>query len=189
MKIFSSALLCATMLSSISALSQDHVAMTASESACGPKETAFTVNTNGADHPTPSPDPDKALVFVIEDLGQCVECDSTSSPFRTANVNQAIVKVGADGSWIGAEKGNSYLFFSISPGEHHLCVNWQSRVAERAHAFALSSLNAEAGKIYYYRARLFPGRDDFSFDLDLLNADEGKFLVASSAFSNSRAKK
>lgn len=36
------------------------------------------------------------------------------------------VKVGVDGAWVGAMHGNSYIFFSVSPGEHHACVNRQS---------------------------------------------------------------
>ena len=55
-------------------------------------------------------------------------------------------------------------------------------------AFSMAGFTAEAGKVYYFRARLFPGHGDYSVDLDLINSDEGKFLVASSAFCVSHAK-
>ena len=148
----------------------------------------FTVNASETQSQNPQPESDKAAVFIIEDLGQCVDCGD-ASPLRITDVSSAVIKVGADGSWIGAMRGNSYLFFRVAPGEHHFCVNWQSRIAERARAFAMSNLIAEAGKTYYLRARLFPGMGDFSFDLEAVNPDEGKYLVALSAFSVSHAKK
>lgn len=169
------------------AFAQDHVAISAAQSACGPAQINFSATTDVSQHPTPQPDPDKALVFVVEDLGQCVDCAVNRS--LIADVSGAIVKVGADGSWMGATRGNSYLFFAVAPGEHHLCFNWQSRMSERAPAFAMSNLNAEAGKSYYFRARLFPGEADFSFDLDQVSSDQGRYLVASSPVSVSRPKK
>lgn len=125
---------------------------------------------------------------MVADLGQCVECDSPS-PFGTTDVSGAVIRIGVDGAWIGASRGDSYLFFSTMPGEHHLCANWQSSLPERARAFSMAGFTAEAGKVYYFRARLFPGHGDYLFDLDPINSDEGKFLVASSTFCVSHAKK
>src|SRR5271169_5698938 len=175
------------MLCAASAFAQDRTAVAAAESACGPAQTTFAVTVEGSQHPTPQPDPDKALVYVVEDLGQCVDCDGGRSII--GDVTDALVKVGVDGSWIGANKGNSYLFFTTAPGEHHLCVNWQSRLAERARSFAMASLTAEAGKVYYFRIRVFPGQGDFAFDLDPINSDQGKFLVASAPFTVSHSKR
>jgi hypothetical protein len=173
-----------------SAFAQDHAAVMAAESsACGPSSTTFAVSPDADQHPTPQPDSDKALVFVVEDLGQCADCYSAGSPLAVSDVSDAVTKVGADGVWVGANKGKSHFFFTTTPGEHHLCVNWQSRLSERAQAFAMASLTAEAGKVYYFRSRLFPGRADFSFDLDPVNRDEGKFLVAAAAYSVSHPKK
>lgn len=170
-----------------SALAQDHAAIVAAESACGPAQVSFSAIADGNQHPNPQPDPDKALVFVIGDLGQCTTC--TNNHTIITNVDSAVVKVGVDGSWMGANRGNSYLYFDLTPGEHHLCVNWQSRWSERAHAFAMANLNAEAGKVYYFRARLFPGEADFFLDLDATNSDQGKYLVASTPYSVSHPKK
>lgn len=176
---------------------QDQSAIADAEAACGPKTTNFAVSADHA-HPNPHPDPDKALVFIIEDLGQCVDCEDYGfaghgshgywGPIAT-DVYGAITKVGLDGSWIGANQGNSYLFTTLDAGEHHLCLNWQSQMEERSRAFVMAGFTAEAGRVYYFRARLFPGYADYSFDLDPVNPDEGKFLVASSVHSLSRIKK
>ena len=101
----------------------------------------------------------------------------------------AVTKEGLDGDWVGANKGNSYIFFFAEPGERHLCMNWQSRFEARSRVFAVANFTAEAGKTYYYRARLFPGHLDISFDLDPINSDQGKLLVASSMLSASTAKR
>ncbi|HEY6370771.1 MAG TPA: hypothetical protein VIX37_09340 [Candidatus Sulfotelmatobacter sp.] len=53
----------------------------------------------------------------------------------------------------------------------------------------MANFTAEEGKTYYFRARVFPGEDDYSFDLDLVNSDQGKFLVASSVLAVSHPKK
>lgn len=169
------------------AVAQDNVSLMSAEAACGPAKIRFSAAADATQHPVPQPEPDRALVFVVEDLGQCKDC--YHGRYIVSDVNAAVVKIGADGSWVGADRGNSYLFFSVTPGEHHLCMNWQSRLETRSHAFAMASLVAEAGKVYYFRARVFPGENDFSFDLDRVDTDEGKFLVAASPYSVSHAKK
>jgi hypothetical protein len=162
--------------------------MTASQAVCGPAKVSFDAKADSTHHPTPQPDPAKATVYVIADLGQCSDCGKPS--LDPKDVADAVIKVGMDGQWIGASRGNSYLFVVTEPGAHHMCLNWQSSLEERSRAFAMTNLTAEAGKVYYLRARLFPGGNgDFSFDLDRFNSDEGKYLVASSAFSVSRPKK
>jgi hypothetical protein len=173
-----------------SAFAQDRVAMQAAQSACGPTPVTFDAKIDQTQHPTPDADADKALIYVIEDLGQCVDCYGGGSLLSVVpDVSGAVIRIGADGSWIAAGRGGSYLFFSTNPGEHHICVNWQSTLEERSRAYAFTDLTVEAGKVYYLRARLFPGHADFSLDLELVNKDEGKFLVASSPLSLSHPKK
>lgn len=166
-------LLAIILLTSSFAFAQDPAAIAAAEAACGPKDVKFDAKQDPTQHPAPQPDADKALVYVVQEMGeeQCKGC--------------ALTKVGVDGAWVGANQGSSYFFFSTSPGEHHLCLNWQSRFETLSRAFALADFTGAAGRVYYFRARIFPGHGDYSFDLDLINRDQGKFLVASSAFSNS----
>lgn len=159
------------------AVAQDQSAIAAAEAACGPKDVKFDVKTDQNQHPVPQPDAQKALVYVVQDFGQ-VQCKGC-----------AVTKVGLDGAWVGANKGNSYIFFFAEPGERHLCMNWQSRFELRSRAFAVANFTAEAGKTYYYRARLFPGHLDISFDLDPVNSDQGKLLVALSLPSVSTPKR
>ncbi|MFY9906076.1 MAG: hypothetical protein WBX02_13185 [Terriglobales bacterium] len=178
------------VLIAASACAQDGAAVAAAEAACGPREVNFEVKPDTTHHPVPAPDSGKALIYVVEDLGQCPDCGQGTGLGQIAtDVSGALTKVGMDGAWVGANQGNTYFFLSVEPGDHHLCMNWQSRMSERSRAFAMANLTAEAGKTYYFRARVFPGEHDYSFDLDLVNSDQGKFLVASSSYSVWRAKK
>jgi hypothetical protein len=177
------------ILLTASAFAQDQAAVATAEAVCGPSKVKFDVKQDTTQHPTPQPETGKAVVYVVEDLGQCPDCVGHSKGLGLTDVDQALIKVGVDGAWVGAIQGSSYLFFAADPGEHHVCINWQSRLEIRSRAFAMANFTAEEGKVYYLRARVFPGRDDYSFDLDLVNSDQGKFLVASSAFSVSHPKK
>ena len=145
------------ILYAASAFAQDQAALAAAESACGPKDVKFTVKQDTTQHPAPQPEPGKALVYVVEDLGQCSQCTGRGNAFFT-DVSMALTKVGMDGNWMGANHGNSYLFFAADPGEHHPCLNWQSVFVVRSRAFAMANFTAEEGKTYYFRARVFPGR-------------------------------
>lgn len=173
------------------ALAQDPAAIVAAESACGPTSTTFKVKPDATRHPVGRPDSGKALVYVVEDLGECPGCVTSNSFAGFFNdVDNAVTKVGMDGAWMGANRGSSYIFFETNPGEHHLCMNWQSRLQERSRAFAMANFAAEEGKVYYFRERVFPGHSgDYVFELDPVNGDEGKYLVAISAFSVSHPKK
>ncbi|MGA7696720.1 MAG: DUF2846 domain-containing protein [Candidatus Sulfotelmatobacter sp.] len=165
------------VLFAVSAFAQDQAAITAAQAACGPKEVKFDAKQDAAQHPTPQADPGKALVYVVQNLGemQCSGC--------------ALTKVGLDGAWVGATQGSSYVYFPAEPGERHICVNWQSRLEWRSRSLALANFTAEAGHVYYFRIRLSISRSIYSFDLDPVNSDEGKLLVASSAYSVSHSKK
>ena len=112
------------------------------QSACGPLDTEFKVKTFAAQH-TSQPEPDKALVYVIED-------------FRRApnELTNPTIRIGLDGSWIGATRNKSYISFSVATGEHHLCTSWQSQYEWVSKLKSFARLNAEAGQTYYYRARI-----------------------------------
>lgn len=145
------------ILFAASAFAQDQAAVTAAQSACGPKDVKFSVKPDATQHPAPQPEPGRALIYVVEDLGQCSECTGHGNTFLT-NVSMALTKMGMDGTWMGANRGNSYLFFAADPGEHHLCINWQSALEVRNRAYAMANFTAEEGKIYYFRGESFPGK-------------------------------
>lgn len=137
--------------------------------ACGPLQVNFDTSISN-DKPPSQPAPGKALVYVAAEM-----------PIVT-------LKIGMDGAWMGATHGRSYFSFSIDPGEHHLCIQWQShRGFSRMLSFA--RLNAEPGKTYYFRGRIYGLVNPQYLDLDLIDPDEGQYLVASSPLSVSHPKK
>ena len=94
-------------------------------------------------------------------------------------------KIGMDGAWIGANQGSSFFRFTADPGEHHLCTSWQSVFSSRAKRASLASLNAEGGKVYYFRTHVLvlKTNDVYNvqeFELQPVDNDEGQLLVASS---------
>ena len=90
------------ILFAISAFAQD-LSVAAAGSACGPVDTQFVVKTDSVSHAPQPADPSKAFVYVIEDQ-------------RFRAFNDVTARVGLDGAWVGANRGNSYLFFLVEPG-------------------------------------------------------------------------
>jgi hypothetical protein len=91
----------------------------ASQGARGPKEVRFdAVRTQGN---PPVLEPGKALIYVSEVFKKV--------PGEWGNPT---IRIGLDGAWMGATRANSYVAFSVDPGEHHLCTNWQSSQAPLA---------------------------------------------------------
>jgi hypothetical protein len=165
---------CFTLCACTFSIAQSQSAM----SACGPASAHFDTQTAAA--PAVTPDANKSQIYVIEVF------DRLSNQLA-----RPTLRIGIDGSWIGADKGNSYLTFAVGPGEHHLCANWQSVFRFYSKKAAFAGFTAEAGHSYYFRARIIEqgglnGGSSFFLDLDQINPDEGKYLVQSSAFRTSR---
>jgi Protein of unknown function (DUF2846) len=142
---------------------------------CGPSESQFDVKTNNKQHPMASPDAGTALVYVFEDIER-----------------GPTMRVGLDGAWIGANKGKSYFFFSVDPGEHQVCTNWQSGTFKETakRIGAAMTLKAEAGKTYYLRTQVYErSEQDRNVKLEPVEAAEGQFLISASSFSTFRPKK
>lgn len=166
-------------------LAQDRAAVAKAAAACGPADVQFDVSTDKIKHPAASPDDGKASVYVVEVYENLTDTIKIGSP---------TTKVGLDGAWVGANRGNSYFFFFVDPGEHHLCANWQSHLRRVSKLVSLAGFRDEAGKVYYFRARVLPqsgavGGQVASLELEPVNSDEGQLLVASSSFSTSHSKK
>ena len=165
-----------------SVYAQNTPAPSASQGACGSKDAQFEVKTVSGQS-IAQPEPGKALIYVSEVFKK--------APGELGNPT---IRIGLDGNWVGAVRGNSYFSFSVDPGEHHLCTHWQSRFKRLSREAAFTSFNAEAGKTYYFRARIsyqaaYGGAATMSLDLEPINDDEGKYLVASNPVSNAQAKK
>jgi hypothetical protein len=171
-----------TLLFSTLAFAQDQSSIVAVEAACGPKDVQFETQT-APSQPITQPEAGKSLVFVVEVFDKVVN-----------QISRPTLRVGVDGKWVGADKGNSYISFSVESGEHHLCARWQSRWKRFSNEEAFNGFTADPGKIYYFRALITEiptsiGSSSFYLDLEPLNGDEGKYLVASSALSASQPKK
>ncbi len=96
-------------------------------------------------------------------------------------------KIGLDGTWIGAVKNSSYFGAPVEPGEHHVCANVQSF---RGHPVGLLHFTAEAGKVYYFDARVVYGEQSaLTLSLGAVDSDQAKYLIASLPMSVSNPKK
>jgi hypothetical protein len=160
---------------------QDKAAATAASFACGPAEIKFDVNADKTQHAVAQAETGKALVYVTEVIER---------PLGEIRIGGDVTtRVGLDGAWVGANQGNSDLYFSVLPGEHHLCTNWQSKLKRYSNLFALAGFTAEAGKIYYFKTRIRVEDNIPHFKLEPVNDDEGRFLVGASPLSVSHPKK
>jgi len=152
--------------------------------ACGNDGTTFDVKTTKGQPPPAPPGAESAQIVFIEEFdpspGFCIGCEVTT-------------RVGVDGKWVGANHGNSYFAYTVAPGEHHVCADWQSALGRLRQKVGLASLNAEAGKVYYFgikvRIRQYESVTEQDLNVAALDEDEGKYRVKSSAVAAATAKK
>jgi hypothetical protein len=134
---------------------------------CGAESTQFEVKTDKAQEPAQA-DAGKALVYLIED-----DSDFGSFPKPTT-------RMGLDGGWVGATHGNSYFYFSVDPGVHHLCANWQSTVLlGKGRKTAAFHFTAEAGGVYYFEVKntYWLDHGNGSMSLEPVDSDQGQLLA------------
>jgi succinylglutamate desuccinylase len=86
------------------------------------------------------------------------------------------------------------LFFSVDPGEHHLCASPQSNLKRLSGQRFATDFTAEAGKTYFFQAQVHVqgngGTDEpWSIDLHPATAADAKYLIANSPLSVSHTKK
>lgn len=165
---------CVMILLAASAIAQDQSAVAAA--ACGSKDTSFDVKLDKSQHTLEEPEPGKARVYFVQDIG-VVSCLGGC----------ATMKIGMDGAWVGANQNNSYFSLSVEPGEHHLCAKPQSRF-QAGRLVALVHFTAEAGRVYYFRTRLLGSENQLLFDFVPIDSDEAKYLIASYPLSVSHPK-
>jgi hypothetical protein len=168
--------LLAVILLSLPALAADQ-APAAVAAACGPDNVKFDVDSSGR-QPAAQPEPGKALVYVVEQFDR-----------PTNELGRPTIRVGLDGSWMGANRGTSYLSFSVEPGAHHLCADWQSLPRWLHVPASLANLTAEPAQTYYLRARVMENAGYFTLDLEPVNSDQGRMLIETSPLSGYRQKK
>jgi hypothetical protein len=156
-----------------SAFSQ--TAPTAPPAACGRANISFKVKLDHSQHTAQLPEPGKARVYFFSDAG------------TNASLAYPTVKVGMDGTWAGANHGNSYFSVSVDPGEHHICITLQSSLA--LPRVELAHFTAEADQVYYYRTRLIVSRGLELLELEPIDSDQGKYLILTFPLAVSSPKK
>jgi hypothetical protein len=163
----------AALLFAASALAQEP--SSSPTAACGSGNVSYKVKLDDTAHDLLQPEPGKARIYFIHQSG-----GGPSIAYPTT-------KIGVDGTWVGANHGDSYFSISVEPGEHHVCATLQSSFY--GGALELAHVNAEAGKAYFYRTRLILSRSVELLELEPIDSDQGKYLVESLPLSDSKPKK
>jgi hypothetical protein len=164
-------------------LAQDRSADLRAAAGCGPAATEFSVKVDQNQHVVRQPESGKALVYVI----------AQEKPDDSYNIGDITTRVGLDGTWVGANYGQSYLSFPLAPGEHRVCVDWQSSLASRQQLSGAAELTAEVGKTYYFRASVLPSaltggpREGLRFEQ--VDSAEGLLLLSKTGQSTWKEKK
>jgi hypothetical protein len=177
-------LFCASLLAAMQAS-----AKTILPDACGDDSIKFDVST-AKDQPPPAPPAaGKAQIVLIETLDRTWGCFTCGTPST---------RYGLDGAWVGANQGKSYFTIDVTPGEHHLCVGWQSVFGHLKEMVGLASFTAEAGKIYYFEAQTTlkvhsygnnSHETERSLEFVQVSEDEGKYRVKASELSTFKPNK
>jgi len=119
------------------------------------------------------------MMYFVEDD---TEFESTPKP---------TTRIGVDGTWVGANHGNSYFSFAVDPGTHHLCASWQSLAVIGAHdTSAAAHFTAEAGQVYYFRVKNKWLHEHAATHVDLspVDSDQGQLLASRRQLSVSHPK-
>ncbi len=162
------------------AVAQNALPLTQAESACGSFDVKFDVKTDDKEHPLAPAEAGKAHIYVIEDWD-----------WRDrGRINRPTVRVGMDGKWMGADQGDSYVFFAADPGQRHLCVSWQEGMGSSNNLIAVYGLEAEPDQTYYLRANIARGESVLhALTLEPLNIDEAQLLLARYPHASSTVKR
>jgi len=152
---------------------------------CGDDRAHFDVKTE-KDAPAPAPpQAGKArIVFIGRIVAPgCLGC-GVFSP-----------RIGVDGSWVGATKGDSYFVLDVDPGVHHVCADWKSLSAARGRNVGVATLTAEPGQVYFFQIKITAAteapsdpptvRTEWVLDLKQLSDDKGSSRMKTSALAMS----
>jgi hypothetical protein len=180
-----------TILWAVPAFGQNQPTDLRMAAGCGPASAQFSVKVNKSKHEIVQPEAGKSLVYVI--------VQEIPHPGQALYIGNITTRVGADGTWVGANYGESYISFQLEPGEHRICADWQSSRKSLQKLSSASDLTAEVGKTYYFVLELrtgvpMNGREDSVFPaanlkLKAVDGSEGMLLVSRTGQSNWELKK
>ena len=97
--------LLAIAIFTLSAFAQNHPARTSA--GCGPSGAQYNVKSDKTPQPIASPESGKAALYVIQYERRDVEA---------FHIGAVTTRVGLDGTWQGANHGQSYLLVPVDPG-------------------------------------------------------------------------
>jgi hypothetical protein len=162
------------LLFAAAALAQDSPGRVAP--ACGPKDVNFNVKVDASHHTLTQPEPGKSLIYFIQEkpVSGCI--------------GTCVTRIGLDGAWAGAFQHKSWFSVPLEPGPHHLCMNPQAHFA-LGNLVGSASFTAEAGKVYYFGARAVSTSVALDVDLEPLDGEQAKPLIASYPLSVSHPRR
>jgi len=119
--------------------------------ACGTTEINFTAQTDKKQHPTPQPEAGQSMVYVLRPsiMGAAVQ-----------------TKLAINGEWKGVNRGNTYFYFTATPGEHLFC--------SKAENTSLLRLTLEPGKTYFIQQKVKMGAMKARNELAVMTEEEGR---------------
>jgi hypothetical protein len=119
--------------------------------ACGNEDVNYNAKTDKTQHPTPNAPEDKALIYVIRSSMMGYKIDS---------------KLAVDGKWMGVNRGKTYFYFTLDPGEHYFCSESENQ--------DYLTLKVEAGKTYYLHQQVEMGLWKARTNLVVLTEEQGR---------------
>jgi hypothetical protein len=126
-------LLCACLVPMAQARDKNKIPL---PDACGDQNAKFDVKLQNNPSAALTPDPGKALLVFV----------GLTQHFKE------VLRLGVDGTWVGADYGNSYFSVAVTPGEHSLCGAFQLSGDKARSVSGMTTFTAEAGKVYYWES-------------------------------------
>ena len=125
------------------------------EKACGNESVDYEASTDKNQHPTPEAPSDKAMIYVMRPTMIGFKIDS---------------KLAVDGQWMGVNRGKTYFYFTLEPGEHFFCSESENQ--------SYLALTFEAGKTYYLQQKVKAGIWKARTELVVMDETTGKKKLA-----------
>lgn len=123
--------------------------------ACGTEKVNYSAKTDKKNHPTPDAPAGKAMIYVLRPTIIGYKINS---------------KLAVDGEWMGVNRGRTYFYFPVEPGERFFCSE-----AENQDYLAL---DVEAGKTYFLQQKVEAGIWKARTNLVVMTEEEGKKKLA-----------
>ena len=119
--------------------------------ACGTEKVNYSAKTDKKNHPTPNAPADKAMIYVLRPTIIGLKINS---------------KLAVDGNWTGVNRGKTYFFFTVEPGEHYFCSESENQ--------DYLALTVEAGKTYFLQQKVEAGFWKARTNLVVMSDAEGR---------------